>query len=93
MIVQDLLLEAFTIAVCLKALMSVEDFFMMHNWLSVKVENCIGPIRVNIRDADNNAVGLEFRTLSDYHRWIKNHITAANKIPSLTDESSSEDEQ
>jgi len=86
MTVQDLLLEAFTIAVCLKTLMSFEDFLMAHNWFSVKLDNCLGPIRVNIRDAEGTAVRLEFPTLADYKLWINNHIKAAKAVPDITDD-------
>jgi len=91
--VQDIIVEGITIAVMLKVLYSIEELLMMRNWLSVKVENCLGPIHVNIKDADGDDVKLAFNTLADYKTWIKNHISAANKIPALMEDETSEDEQ
>lgn len=94
MTIQDIILEAITIAAILKFLYSLEEFLMARNWLSVKVENCIGPIHIRIKDHEGTAIGIEFSTLADYHKWIKNHITAANKIPALwEDTAESEDEE
>lgn len=91
MSIQDILIESFTIAVILKALHSFEYLMMTYNWLSVKVENCIGPIQIRIKDHEGTPISLQFDTLADYHKWIKNHITAANKIPALF-EAPNEDE-
>lgn len=84
--IQEVLLTAFTISVVLKLLYSIEEFFMMHSWMSVKVENQIGALMVKVHDMNGQECHLSFNSLADYKRWIKNHITAANEIVTLAQE-------